>query len=81
MQGKAFLTGLIEEMMKQYSFFEPKKVEALQVLGMMNSITCPKVIAKNIDKVQKKTVEECQHHILGFKLGAFKEAKISVKGT
>ena len=66
--------------MKQRSVLEPKKVEALQVLGMMNSTTDPAEMCKHMDKV-KTILEESQYHILGFKLGAFKEAKTLVKGT
>jgi hypothetical protein len=80
LQGKAHLTGLIEEMMKQYNAFERNKVEAFQVLGMMNSITEPAEMCKHMDKV-KTILEENQCHILGFNLGAFKEAKMLVKST
>ena len=39
LQGKPHVTGLLDDMMKQHSVFEPKRVEALQLLDMMNSIT------------------------------------------
>ena len=80
LQGKPHFTGLIEEIMKQYNVFEPKKVEALQVLGMMNSITEATQMNKFMNKA-KTTWEDSQCHILGFKLGAFKEAKMLVKST
>ena len=76
---KTHLAGLIEEVQKQMMMiFEPKKNEALGVLGGMAQEHRDSQKKEKIEEV-KTLVEECKVHIQGFKMGAFKEARLLLK--
>ena len=66
LQGTPHLTGIFDEVMKQHSVFAPKRVEAMQLLGMMHSMTDLADMLNHMDKV-KALVGESQRRILGFK--------------
>ena len=72
------LAGLIEEVQRQMMIFEPKKNEALGVLGGMAQEVTDSQRREKIEEV-KTLVEECKAHIQGFKMGAFKEARMLLK--
>ena len=58
--------------------FEPKKMEALSALGLVNSLTVQQEMKKHLGTHQT-FCEECTIHIEGFKKGAFKDARLLLK--
>ncbi len=74
---KIHLAGLIEEVQKQMMIFEPQKNEALGVLGGM---TMESKDSQKKEKIEVTTlVKKCKAHIQGFRMGAFKEARMLLK--
>ena len=58
--------------------FEPKKMEALNALGLMSSLTDPPEMKKHLGTLQA-LCEECTIRIEGLKKGAFKDARLLLK--
>ena len=75
---KTHLAGLIEEVQKQMLIFEPQKNEALGVLGGMAMEIKDSQKKDKIEEV-KTLAEQCNAHVQGFKMGAFKEARMLLK--
>ena len=72
---KTHLAGLIEEVQKQMLIFEPQKNEAL---GMLGGMAMKSTDSQKKDKIKeaKTMVEKCKAHIQGFRMGAFKDARM-----
>ena len=75
---KTHLAGLIEEVQKQMLIFESQKNEAL---GMLGGMAMESKDSQKKDKIEeaKTMVEKCKAHIQGFRMGAFKEARMLLK--
>ena len=76
---KPHLSGLCREVAQQLKVFEPKKVEALSALGGMKVEDMKTEDMKTKLVALKKLVEECTTHCQGFRMGAFKEARMWLK--
>ena len=66
--AKPHLAGLVEAVTAQMGLFEPKKMEALSALGLMNSLIDQQEIKKHLGQLQT-LCEECTIHTEGFKKG------------
>ena len=76
--AKPHLAGLVEAVKAQVGLFEPKKMEALNALGLMNSLTDHQEMKKHLGQLQT-LIEHCTLHSEGFKKGAFKDARLLLK--
>ena len=76
---KPHLAGLCQEVAQQLKVFEPKKVEALGELGGMKVEDMKTEDMKTKLVALKQLVEECTTHCQGFRMGAFKEARMLLK--
>ena len=76
--AKPHLAGLVEAVKALMGLFEPKKMEALSALGLMNSLTDQEEPKKHLGQFQT-LCEECTLHTEGFKKGAFEDARLLLK--
>ena len=76
--AKPHLAGLVEAVKAQMGLLEPKKMEALSALGLMNSLTDQDEMKKHLGQLQT-FCQECTLHTQGFKKGAFKDARLLLK--
>ena len=80
MSHKAHLAGIIEAVANNMQIVEPTKNEALGLLGAMPQEHNPANMREKMGIINNM-IEECQAHITGFKLGAFKEAGALLKNV
>ena len=72
------LLGLVEVVKQQMGLLEPKKIEALSALGLMNSLTDHQDMKNHLGALQA-LCEDCTLSIEAFKKGAFKDARFLLK--
>jgi hypothetical protein len=77
---KTHLSGLMTEVANQQKIFDPARIEALGMLGTMSQELNQERMKEQLENI-RNIIEQCNAHISGFKMGAFKEARALLKSA
>ena len=77
---KPHLSSLMAEVANQQKIFDPARIEALGMLGTMSQELNQERMKEKLENI-KNIIEQCNAHISGFKMGAFKEARALLKSA